>query len=103
MSKELKAALALFNEKHTFKPGDIVEWKPGLKNKRSPGPFIIGEVLNVPLFETTDGGSGSCYFRQPIDVTAGFIDSDGDFLFYHYDSRRFKPVESPKPMPPAHT
>lgn len=37
----LKQAFETFNQKNTFKPGDIVEWKPGMKHKRSDGPFIV--------------------------------------------------------------
>ena len=30
----LKQAFETFNQKNTLKPGDIVEWKPGMKHKR---------------------------------------------------------------------
>ena len=36
--------------------------------------------------------SGSPYFREPLDIVLGFVDGDGDFITYHFDSRRFAPV-----------
>ena len=88
----LRKAQALYQTRYTFKPGDIVEWKPGLKNKRSDGPFVVVEVLReAALAETKDGGSP--YFREPLDIVLGHFDSDGDFMIYHYDSRRLQIVE----------
>ena len=86
----LKQAFETFNQKNTFKPGDIVEWKPGMKHKRSDGPFIVVEVLDEPIVDT-ENGAGSAYFREPLDLRLGtFV--DGDFLIFHYDSRRVQPV-----------
>lgn len=88
---QLKKAEKTFNEANIFEPGDIVEWKPGMKNKRSHGPFVVVEVLReAALAEITDGGSP--YFREPLDIVLGHFDSDGDFLTYHYDSRRLQLV-----------
>lgn len=87
--ERLKQALAVFNEKHVFKPGDIVEWKPGMKFKKGDGPFIVVDVLPEPIF--ADKNSGSPYFNEPLDIICAHVDSDDDFLAYHYDSRRFQP------------
>ena len=90
MSKQdLKDAYAKFNEKNTFVPGDIVEWKQGFKNKKTTGPFVVVEVLPHPVSNNNDE-SGSAYFREPLDIILGHTDSDGDFICYHYDSRRFQ-------------
>ena len=89
---QLKRAEKAFNEVTIFAPGDIVEWKPGMQNKRSEGPFVVIEVLReAALAETKDGGSP--YFREPLDIVLGHFDSYGDFLIYHYDSRRLQIVE----------
>ena len=34
------------------------------------------------------------YYREPLDVVLGLTDEDGDFLCFHFDSRRFEPFES---------
>ena len=86
----LKQAFETFNQKNTFKPGDIVEWKPGMKHKRSDGPFIVVEVLDEPIIDT-NAEAGSAYFREPLDLVLGsFI--GGDFVTFYYDSRRVQPV-----------
>ena len=86
----LKQALETFNQKNTFKPGDIVEWKPGMKHKRSDGPFVVVEVLDEPVVDAI-GDPGLAYFREPLDLVLGsFI--GGDFVTFHYDSRRMQPV-----------
>lgn len=92
MYKELKDSLERFNQKETFKPGDIVQWKPGFKNKRSEGPFIVVEVLPAPIMDSAPD-PGSPYFREPLDVVLGQIDREGDFISHYYDSRRVTKVE----------
>ena len=86
----LKQAFETFNQKNTFKPGDIVEWKPGMKHKRSNGPFIVVEVLGEPIVDTV-GDPGLAYFREPLDLVLGCF-LNGDFVTFYYDSRRMQPV-----------
>ena len=86
----LKQAFETFNQKNTFKPGDIVEWKPGMKHKRSDGPFIVIEALDEPIVDAV-GDPGSAYFREPLDLILGTF-LNGDFVTFYYDSRRMQPV-----------
>jgi hypothetical protein len=83
----------VFREHHDFKPGDIVVWKPGCKNRRRPSygePAIVAEVLDTPVSgDTVD--SGTAYFREPLDLIIGLLDEDGDYYLFHVDKRRFKP------------
>lgn len=86
--------------RHTFNPGDLVTWKPGLKNRRVPRsnqPAVVLDVLTEPVFDS-ERDSGSPYFREPLDIVLGvFIDEGphrGDFLNWHFDSRRFQPWEN---------
>ena len=74
-----------------FTPGQVVKWKPGLRNKKATGPFVVVETLDPPRMNTEDQ-SGSPYFCEPLDVVLGHVDSDGDFMLYHYDSRRMQPI-----------
>ena len=97
MSKQdLLDVFEKFQEKHTFTPGQIVEWKRGCQNKNSPGPFIVVSVLDgteVPIFDS-ESSSGSPYFREPLDIVLGtFAQTDGTFVTFHYDSRRFQPAD----------
>ena len=75
-----------------FSPGQLVKWKADLKNRRRPHdgePAIVVAHLETPILRD-EHDSGSSYFREPLDLVLGILDSDGDFLCYHYDSRRFE-------------
>ncbi|EIC22785.1 hypothetical protein [Thiorhodovibrio frisius] len=93
----LKERARLFAHAHRFAPGDLVTWKPGLKNRRVPRssqPAVVLEVLSEPAFDS-EKNSGSPYFREPLDLVLGLFVEDGphrgDFLNWHFDSRRFQP------------
>jgi hypothetical protein len=97
----LKACAARLAKAHTFKRGQLVQWKKGLKNKVTPGygePVIVIETLDQPILDQHDKGSGSAYFREPLTLVAGEIDHEGDFLCFHYDGRRFEPYEAGKSL-----
>jgi hypothetical protein len=78
-----------------LRPGRLAIWKPGLKNRRFPAygqPAIVVEVLDPPVLDH-EMGSGAPYFREPLDLLLGILHPEGDFLVYHFDSRRFQPLE----------
>lgn len=83
-----------FMRRHEFRPGQLVCWKPELRNRKYPAYGECGVVVSVLPAPVTDGNddSGSPYFREPLDIVLGFVDGDGDFVTYHFDSRRFAPV-----------
>lgn len=90
----LQERLAAMQENTCFQPGDLVQWKHGLKNKRLPEVDQMGvvvEVLPTPVTDSDKGASGS-YFLEPLDLRIGIVDDDGDFTIFHYDSRRFRKV-----------
>lgn len=79
-------------QERELRPGTLVQWKPNLKNRKSPEygkPGIVVEVLSPPIIDATFD-SGSTYFREPLGIIIGFIDEDGDFMTYHVDARRFE-------------
>ena len=93
----LLARYRLLNERHRFKEGELVTWKPGLKNRRWPRygcPAVILEVLATPRFDD-DRDAGSPYFQEPLDLVLGLFPEDGpargELFAWHYDSRRFQP------------
>ena len=88
----LRKAQALYQTRYTFKPGDIVEWKPGLKNKRGEGPFVVIDKLVVPVLDTEED-AGSPYFQERLDIILGHFDSEGNFLMHHCDSKRMQPYK----------
>ena len=91
--ERLTAAFKKLNEKGTFKPGDIVDWKPRMKNKSAYGPFVVVEVLDSPIFDDEENWSDSPYFREPLDIILGKVVADGEkFVTYYYDSRRIEVI-----------
>jgi len=87
----LSERLRSFLDVECFQPGDLVQWKAGLKNKRLPQADQLGvvvEMLPAPITDEDKSASGS-YFMEPLDMKIGLVDSDGDFVIFHYDSRRF--------------
>lgn len=93
----LRARAASLQRRQDFKPGDLVTWKPGLRNKQIPRhsrPAVVIEVLPDPVFDH-ERDAGDPYFRDPLDIVLGvFIEQGrhrGDFITWHFDSRRFQP------------
>ncbi|MBK1725169.1 hypothetical protein [Thiocystis violacea] len=102
LSGDLGAALReryrLLTRRHAFAPGDLVTWKPGLKNHRIPRygqPAVVVEVLETPVLDQEAGVAGSTYFREPLDLVLGLIWDEepcrGELMTFHFDSRRFQP------------
>lgn len=90
---QLKKAFDIFAEVNTFLPGDIIEWKPGMRNRRTIGPCIVirqYEDGNIPVNKEESGMSG---FMEPLDLAVGVIDeTDNEFMIFHVDSRRMQHV-----------
>ena len=83
---------------HQFRKGQLVRWKPGLQNRAAPAYHevaVVRQVLAVPLFDQCEQAkcSGTPLFAEPLTVVLAILGSDGEFLEYHYDARRFEPVE----------
>lgn len=93
---ELERRFHQFTQQYEFHPGQLVRWKEGLKHKRYPfynQPAIVMAVLQQPVLDS-DKDSGTPYFREPLDLVLGMSDEDGDFVIFHFDSRRFEPLPS---------
>lgn len=76
----------------SFSVGDLVTWKPLLKNRVRPAydePAIVIEVLDKTV-RNTEADPSSTYFREPLDIVLGLLDDDGEIVVYHFDSRRFE-------------
>jgi hypothetical protein len=81
--------------KYDFKPGDIVEWKPGFRNATLPGDTdkaVVIEVLDEPIRHIGKSDPGKASFRSYVDIVLGVIDKDDDFIMFHFDSRRLRLV-----------
>jgi hypothetical protein len=89
---KLQTACHNFLKKDSFQVGQLVKWKPDLKNRKFPyqhQPAIVVEILEQPIF-SNDDESGSPYFRENLDIILGILADDNTFLTFYYDSRRFE-------------
>ncbi|MGA2967338.1 MAG: hypothetical protein ABSD64_14095 [Terriglobales bacterium] len=96
--EQLRNLFGSLNRSVDFRPGDIVKWKPGLKNKTRPQygePVIVAEVLPEPQIDPKMEAS-TAYFREPLTLVLGIMDEDDDFVLFHYDGRRFELYEAPE-------
>lgn len=92
---QLKALRKSFRTCTVLAPGDIAQWKQGMRNKRSQGPFIIMDVLSKPV-RPTEEDTSSPYRNEHLDVLCGFTEPDGTFSELLIDSRRLEHfVETP--------
>jgi hypothetical protein len=95
LNRKLTRAFESMLSRHIFKPGQLVRWKEGLKNKSVPEyntPAIVWETLPQPIFDNTKTiVAGSRYFKEPLDIVLGVMDEDA-FVLLHFDSRRLEPI-----------
>ncbi|GEM_PF-1251579 len=75
-----------------FAIGDIVRWKPGLKNKKYPkeGQYAVVIEQLKDAIRQDQRDSGTPYFREPLDLGLASLDEDGDLVVFYYDKRRFE-------------
>jgi len=95
LNRNLTRSFESMLTKHSFKPGLLVRWKDGLKNKAVPEynqPAIVWEILPKPFFDNARAHvTGSPYFHEPLDIVLAVMD-ENEFVLLHNDSRRFEPI-----------
>lgn len=90
--QELKKSYEAYISNESLSTGDVVSWKPGMRNRTLPNnrqPAIVIEKLQYPIFDESQN-AGSQYFHEPLDLRVGFLDDNNQFITYFYDSRRFE-------------
>jgi hypothetical protein len=96
--QQLSELADAMDKPHIFHKGQLVRWKPGLKNRAAPAyneAVLVREILAFPIFDTCEASScaGSPYFAEPLTLVLALLDHDGDFVELRYDGRRFEPVD----------
>lgn len=93
---EIRETYERYLQRHQFSAGQLVRWKTGLRNKRLPEPgqpAIVIEVLE-PGTVSSEERTDSPYFRETLDLVLGVVDGERDLVFFHFDGRRFEPLDS---------
>lgn len=94
--ERLRELAASYFTKHDFKPGDVVTWKPGLKNALFPDygePVVILDVMSGQIDDKSDPNNQ--HFREPSDIRIGVYPGENDLEGYWMDSSRFQPYREP--------
>lgn len=94
MAAILKELAERLDSPNSFAKGQIVTWKPGLKNRMFPDynePAIVTAVLPTPIFDLTETSAASPYFQEALTLVIGIF-RDDDLLEFRVDGRRFMPV-----------
>lgn len=93
----LVARCAADHMPHRCTIGDLVTWKPGLKNRRLPRhgqPAVVMAVVDPPVTDR-DPDPGSTDFNELLDVVSGLYPdagpARGERLTWHLAGRRFQP------------
>jgi len=95
VSIKLRDLALEFNKPLTYRVGDVVMLKPGMRHRRTPDYntiAVVSEVLENP-FRDTNAEEGTSSFYELISGRIAFLDSDGDLEFLHVDLRRFRKVK----------
>lgn len=84
---KLKALAERLSKINVFTKGQVVKWKPGLKNRRFPDygePVIVTDVLSVPTFDPSENSAGSPYYQEPLTIVVGMC-RDDEFIEFRLD------------------
>ncbi|WAG00113.1 hypothetical protein NRZ31_04905 [Aeromonas dhakensis] len=90
---DLQQLKATFDAEHVFAPGDVIQWKPGMRDRNYPAygtPAIVLEVLSPPIQQCDD--ISTCSAPAKHDLVIG-INMKGELIHYYADSRRYQPVQ----------
>ena len=95
--ERLRRIAALYREEYIFKPGDLVMWKPGLKDCRVPEygePVVVLEVAPGNISSCDD--SHNRKYREPCDVRVGVYPDGSTFVGFWMDGKRLQPYGAEK-------
>lgn len=92
MADQLRMAQEVFDQTNVFEKGDLIQFKPGMKDRKAPEvgqPVVVMEVLPEPL-KDPEAGFGDHYATCQYDLIIGVF-LKGDFTQFYADSRRYEP------------
>ena len=94
-AQRLRTAYAQLSAEADFTVGDLIVFRPGMKDLKFPaeGQPVIVTGFNPGAVEAQED-SGSNTFRRPCDMRIGVFVGDGDFSEFWVDARRFMKFEA---------
>jgi hypothetical protein len=102
--EELRRLGELYNQRHEFKVGDLVTFKPGMSDSKFPNEGEPAVVVETRPGRRVEGRQFTQMFDIPADIRIGLADYSGDFLCYWMDGNRFQPyVDTAPNATPADT
>lgn len=85
---DLERAHQAYGEIEVFESGQLVQWKPLMRNQRFPGPgypAVVVSYIEEPQLRDKDGD----LFTEPHDIILGVLDGDQSLRVSSFPSRRF--------------
>lgn len=89
---EIKTLGEMYLQKNEFKPGDLAQWKPGLKNAKFPNygePIVVIELFSDQRRQSADGSN---HALEPQNLRFGILQNE-QFETYVLDANRFEPYQ----------
>ena len=92
-AEEARRLLAAYGHLSALKNknvGDLVVFRPGLKNLKFPaeGQPVVVTGFDFGAVDPEEEAGGNCY-KRPCDMRIGVFGSSGDFSEFWVDARRF--------------
>lgn len=85
-AERLQHAARAYLDVERFEPGQLVRWKPGMRNQQLPAedaPAVVLEYLAEPVAPADDSEA------EDYDITLGIIDGSETLRVFAFPSRRF--------------
>lgn len=94
LAQNLRACRLALTDVEEFSVGDIVVWKPNMRNLRYPKTnqlAIVVEVLDTPVRDVVEDPRAP-YHGRHYDMIIGVLDDDEEFFCWYVCSDRFTKV-----------
>ena len=97
VTKDLLDKASIYKKQNDFKVGQLVKWKPGMKNRSEPKEHHFGVITKIhdpPIINSFDYvDCGSAQWGEKLTISIGIF-IDGIFLEFAFDGSRFEAVNA---------
>lgn len=89
VAMRLREALALYQEPNPFKPGDLIQPRPGYWLKMEFAPMIVIDVREATIADRIEAYKPASGCKPTIRVA--YVDDDGNILYVWVEHAGFEP------------